>query len=662
MQRTNGFLAKLLDLEVSGKDAISAPGNWITPPLLNIQTHVDDTIDKLAPQLISQRGANKTGVWWFLVGSPGNGKSAAVGTLVRTLKEKYNSEFKEPKESGKLGRNLEDVDENDIPYVVELYEDGNKFASALFAQDASVVPNPYDSEPNAGSALIELLEAASAKGQSVVVCANRGIIEKALQQKVDKNTPWYQALKAIHDSKDSKTIDFKGSGSSNLVFDKVKIEVTPLDEKSIIADNTFGMLLDKATSNSSWSDCGGCSSSQLCPYKNNRDWLQSEEGKSRFIQVLRYAELMSGQAIVFREALAFIALMLAGTSRDYKDGITPCGWVHQRVKQGAIFSLLSRRIYMLLFKSYSQFGLKSGSKNKADQINIFTKNANLLPDESAAAINALNADTIATDVGLKRFLSVEGVFAEIDPAKENQGKQREQRWNIASSRGDLVGDQLLMSNLEKQCFSIWADCEDLTEKIEKQDDAHDYYRELRRWITSVTYRLGFFAEGNILFEQELEEYQKILDMNDDLTEEQEDLKIKIEDSFKTFVFGSENPQVKISKVLAVFGRKVGEQLEPELDLHASRKTRLIMKISDKKLELSPRSFAWLRRKSRTGLSNRTFPPDVQQVADDIRYKAASYIQYAFMEKGIKLQIIKANGDVLELERRSNRLRDPRDNL
>ena len=219
-----------------------------------------------------------------------------------------------------------------------------------------------------------------------------------------------------------------------------------------------------------------------------------------------------------------------------------------------------------------------------------------------------------------------------------------------------------MSNLEKQCFSIWADCEDLTEKIEKQDDAHDYYRELRRWITSVTYRLGFFAEGNILFEQELEEYQKILDMNDDLTEEQEDLKIKIEDSFKTFVFGSENPQVKISKVLAVFGRKVGEQLEPELDLHASRKTRLIMKISDKKLELSPRSFAWLRRKSRTGLSNRTFPPDVQQVADDIRYKAASYIQYAFMEKGIKLQIIKANGDVLELERRSNRLRDPRDNL
>ena len=167
-----------------------------------------------------------------------------------------------------------------------------------------------------------------------------------------------------------------------------------------------------------------------------------------------------------------------------------------------------------------------------------------------------------------------------------------------------------------------------------------------------------------MFEQELKEYQVILDINEnnDLTEAQEDLKVKIEDSFKMFVFGSESPQVKISKVLTVFGRKVSEQLEPELDLRASRKTRLIMKISDKELELSPRSFAWLRRKSRTGLSDKTFPPDVQQVADDIRYKAASYIKYAFIEKGIKLQIKKANGDVLDLERRNGRLRDLRDSL
>jgi len=664
MQNTNSFLTQLLDLEVSGKDAISAPGNWTTPPLLNIQTHVDDTIDKLALQLISQRGANKTGVWWFLVGSPGNGKSAAVGRLVRTLKETYNSELREPKESGKLGRELQDFDENDIPYVVELYEEGKNFASALFAQDASVVPNPYDSEPNTGAALIDLLEDASVKGQSVVVCANRGVIEKALQQKADKNAPWYQALNAIQNSNDSKIIKFNDSGSSKLVFEDIKVEVTPLDEKSIVADNTFGMLLDKATSNSGWSDCDGCSSSDECPFKNNRDWLKRDEGKSRFISVLRYVELMSGQAIVFREALALIALMLAGTSRDYKGGITPCEWVHERVEKGALFSLLSRRIYMLLFKSHSPFGLKNGAKDKAGQIDILTKTANLLPRAGAEAINALNTDKIATDVGLKRFLSIEGIFAEIDPVKENQGKKMEQRWNVATGRLDLVEDQPLISSLEKKCFSIWADCEDLPDEIKNQDDAHNYYRELRHWITSVTYSLGFFAEGHLLFEKELKEYQVILDLDDDkgLTDEQDELKEAIQDSFKSFVFGSDSPMVKISKVLTVFGRTVNDQLEPELDLSAGRKTRLVMKISDNELELSPRSFAWLRRKSRTGLSDKTFPPDVQQVADDIRYKAASYIKYAFINKGIKLQIKKPNGDLLELERKTTRLKKLRGDL
>ena len=380
--------------------------------------------------------------------------------------------------------------------------------------------------------------------------------------------------------------------------------------------------------------------------------------------MLRYAELMSGQAIVFREALAFIALMLAGTSRDYKGDITPCGWVHERVEKGAFFSLLSRRVYMLLFKSHSPFGLKNGTKEKADQINILNKSANLLPVIGTMAIKALKTDKIATDVGLKRFLSIEGIFAEIDPVKENQGKKREQRWNIATGRSDLVDDQPLITSLEKKCLSIWADCEDLTDKIEKQDDAHNYYRELRRWITSVTYRLGFFAEGHLLFEEELKEYQVILDINDnkELTEAQDELKEGIQDSFKKFVFGSDSPVVKISKVLTVFGRTVNDQLEPELDLSASRKTRLVMKISDNELELSPRSFAWLRRKSRTGLSDKTFPPDVQQVADDIRYKAASYIQYAFIERGIKLQIKKPDGHILELERKTTRLRKLRDNL
>ena len=196
MNKNNKFLSQLLNLAVSGRDAIIGPGNWLKKPLLNIETDVDKKIKKVAKSLIRETSTDKTGVWWFLIGSPGNGKSAAVGSLVRDLRDNYGSEFREPKDDrGKgLGRAIDELREGDLPYLMELYEKDNSYPSALFAQDASVVPKPWSKNPDPGDALIDLLKRAYKKGQSVVVCANRGIIERALQQKVDKSDRWYLSL------------------------------------------------------------------------------------------------------------------------------------------------------------------------------------------------------------------------------------------------------------------------------------------------------------------------------------------------------------------------------------------------------------------------------------------------------------------------------------
>ena len=656
MEKNNKFLSELLELEVSGKDAISAPGNWLKKtPLLNIKTEVDEIVEDIAPKLISQNGKNKKGVWWFLVGSPGNGKSAAVGSLVRILSENFDSAFREPKDGPHLGANITDIDEHDIPYIVELYEGKNQYSSALLAQDASVVPNPFDKSPNTATSLITLLKDASAHGRSVVVCANRGIIERALQQKSDKSDAWSQALEFIQEEGESKTIKFVKTSGNKLVFDEVEVKVTPLDKKSIISDNTFGKLLDKATDANQWTECDSCAFSPLCPFKNNRDWLATENGKLRFTEVLRYAELMSGQAIVFREALAFIALMLAGTSRDYQNVTTPCAWVHEKVEKGALFSLLSRRIYMLLFSSFSPIGLRHDSQDAKKQLEVLSAHTALLPHSSKIAIKGLSFDKVDKDVGLKRFLSEGRIFSELDPVKENQGKILEQKWNVAVGNIGPIQDNALVTDLEKRCFEIWNDCEKLTDQIPDQD-SHSYYRELRRWITSVTYRLGFFEEGKLLFQKELKEYQEILDIDEtvDLTEKQEELVYEIEKNFKNFVFGK-NPEVIISSVLTVSGRGVRDQLVPKLDLSEGMKTRLIMKIGTHDLELSPRSFAWLKRKSDAKISDKTFPPDVLQVANDIRYKAASYIKYALIPEDIYLKVTKPSGDVLHLHRRNQRL-------
>lgn len=655
MKKNNQFLTKLLDLEVAGKEAISAPAKWTNEPLLNIKTKVDEVVDFVAPSLISN--TKKTGVWWFLVGSPGNGKSAAVGSLVRKLEKEHNATFREPKENGKLGRALSELGENEIPYQMELYEEGNNnYASTLFAQDASVVPNPYDESPDPGEALVNLLDAAASRGQAIVVCANRGIIEKALQQNGVNKKSWYSALRAIRDGKKLDNIKFDSNKSGkNNVFDKVDIIVTPLDEKSIVGDGTFKNLVSRATASQKWDECSDCQSNAMCPFKSNRDWLESSDGLSRFNSIIRYGELMSGQALVFREALALISLLLAGSSRDYQS-ITPCEWVHQKNDKDSIFSLLSKRIYMVLFSSQSPFGLRLDNSDRKKQLNILTRCIDHLQSSSKNAINALK-EQVSTDIGLNRFLSEEGVFAELDPIKENQGKALEQRWNLDPKNiKQLVQEQALICNIEKKCFSIWADCDDAIDDIET--DANEFYRELRHWITSITYRLGFFAEGKILFQDELNEYQKALALdNADLSDDDDEFKYRLEESLEEFVFGSEDAKkIRISDVLTVHGAIISGSLTPEIDLEKSKKNRLVTSIGDSSIEISPRSFVWLRRKDKTGMSNKTFPPDVHQDATDIRYKAATSVDYAFIENKVYLDITKSDGSVLKLSRKNGKLR------
>jgi len=639
MENHNHFLVKLNNLEVAGKGAISGPSNWDQKPLLEIETSIDEIIEKVASGLVHPKHEDAIGQWWFLVGSPGNGKSAAVGKLVRTLRESHSSSFHEPKEGSKKGREITELGSNEIPYVVELYNKEFQYPSALFAQDASVVPDPYLNDPDPGDSLVHLLKTAASKGQSVVVCANRGVVERALQKhKSDSKERWYIALSAVQKNEiPNEPIIFNDGEKKSGVFKSVTVEITTLDEKSIIDDGSFEKLIKKATSDENWQECTGCSSADLCPFKSNREWLKSQDGLVKFADVMRTAELMSEQPIVFREAVAFISLMLTGSSRDYKD-TDPCGWVHKQVNDDAIFSLLARRIYMLLFKSDSPMGLKLHNEDREQQIKIIRKSKSFLDSQNARALEHLK-DSITTDVGLTRFLSSQGIFRELDPVKENQGKMLETKWNITTGDTEsTIYKEPLVTEIERRCFNIWNNCENIIEKlgVTPSDERSIYYRELRRWITSVTYRLGFFAEGNILFHKELKEYQNVLKIPSEpkvRTKDQQDMVRKIQTDFKKFVFNDEDIKIQISEVLTVYGGGIGDKLAPKLDLNASRKARLIMSLANNvTLELSPRSYAWLRRKSETHLSEKTFPPAIRQVARDMQLKAATAVNYAFEER------------------------------
>ena len=82
----NRFVTRLLRLQQDGKEAISGPANWREPPLLEVPTDPDCDIDALLEAMCpSPVDASPHGRWHWLIGSPGNGKSAKLGLLARRL-------------------------------------------------------------------------------------------------------------------------------------------------------------------------------------------------------------------------------------------------------------------------------------------------------------------------------------------------------------------------------------------------------------------------------------------------------------------------------------------------------------------------------------------------------------------------------------------------
>ena len=655
----NAFLSELLALQQDGSGAISAPSNWTIPPLLEVTTELDRTVDRIAPKLLSAGGKNQTGTWWFLIGSPGNGKSAAVGRLVRNLRENGSASFRlEKTSSGELGQDITELPPAEIPYKVELYEAGASYSSAWFAQDASVVRNPYAVDADPARELESLVRQACEKGVSLVVCANRGVLEKACEvagrKHENKGTAWYRALLAASRGKSEKNLPLESSARKP-VFRSVDVDVTPLDAESLLLTDTFKSVLSKATADSQWEACGECAALAVCPFRQNRNWLAEPQGADRLIVSLRLAELYSGQIIVFREAVALISLILSGCPLDYQNR-SPCSWVRERVEAGATFSLLARRIYMILFSSFSPFGLEVDDDDQQMQLNAISELAQP-PRVSETASNAIQCMTHAEhnvfpDVGIIRLLGRDGVLSQLDPVREGQRKVLEQRWDASPDQLLKIG-QPLVSGLEQECFEIWKDLEMGLESY--GDRTVGAYRSLRRWITSVTFRLGFFSEGHLLFEKELTDLERTIESTDGDDSPRRDLQLAdISDQLKNMLSISDYG-IEIGPFVNITGNWVTKEMEVQVTGNASRSGGLEANVGGNSLDLSAQVYAWLDRKAKTGLSKETFPDEVLQVAEDIRRRAATSSSYAFSEGDVRLQIsLPGHGQKTELRRVRNR--------
>lgn len=494
----NDFLVDLLTLQQDGKQSISAPSNWISQvPLLEVSTQIDEIVKDIGNVMLAAGNSESVARWHFFIGSPGNGKSAAIGKLCR-----YLHKMRECSIVDENNNDIVDLDPLLVPYALYVYEKDMNYASALIVQDASVVRNPFSPDVDPATDLIETLQQAWSKGVSLIVCTNRGVVEKAYRDISTNNNlnkaPWFKILRSIAESDlmvNKELIEEMNFEDNKTAFKKVNITCSHLDNMSLlIGSNIFNNLIQKAVDPERWICCEECSVKELCPYKTNQEWLFDEDGRKSFLKILQRAEVYSGQIIVFREAVAIISLILAGCPKDYING-HPCEWVRTSANAGEFFLLATRRIYMTLFSSYAPYGLEQSQMLQKKQVNSFEWLCQEMPGSQTKVKNSLNpiinGSPLSTDVGVTRLLGEEGIIAQIDPVRDSLPYEFYNLWD--SEYDYIIGHaNPMLTDIELQCLKIWASLEQSIEYFSGYI-VSDVHWALRRWSSNYLMHLGLLS-------------------------------------------------------------------------------------------------------------------------------------------------------------------------
>lgn len=662
----NDFLVDLLALQQDGKQSISAPTNWITQePLLEISTEVDDIVRELGNSILLDNSRNTVARWHFFIGSPGNGKSAAMGMLCRYLLRERGCQVEDEQ-----GCPIQELDVKAVPYALGVYENDNKYISALIVQDASVVRNPFSSDVDPASELISTLQEAWSKGISLIICTNRGVLEKAhrdnhMNSEMNKET-WFKILTSIVQSNPIIFDELPGEREfegDKTLFSKVKITYSHLDNRSLlIGRDILDRLIEKAVTPSNWDACDVCLVKDLCSFKANRDWLYNPSGRGKFLDILRKAEAFSGQIIVFREAVAIISLILAGCPRDYSSD-HPCTWVTEKVRDGDIFSIATRRIYMSLFTSSAPFGLEPIYSLRKKQVAALQRLQEEIHDTGqglkASLERVIQGLSPSTDVGVTRLLGEGGILSQIDPCRDSLQPDFYDSWD-SEYKLIIENDNSLLTSIERRCAEIWAFLEQVMEFIPGHMVSEAHWA-LRRWSSNFLMHLGALLEGRTAWSKELDQFLKLLEIvvkspENRTIEEKRSLR-ELDERLEVLLDtgnGSlqESGSLQLSETVILSGRWVRDKLKPRVVASEQSGSLFLLIEFDggEKATLGAPMFLWLSRRARSRLDPRCFPSELLAGAVDARIRAAAKGKYAFEDNDVQLVITNENGKIFHISR------------
>lgn len=650
--QNNPFLLDLLGLQQDGRQAISAPTNWTqSEPLLMVPTELDDVVNEIAASCILGT-SNTVGRWHFFIGSPGNGKSAAVGQLVRKLRSERNCSIVDDK-----GTDVSQLTDDSVPYALDVFENGQKFPSVRIVQDASVVRNPYAVDVDPARDLLDTLRDAWERGISLIICTNRGVLEKAFRDTyldpAINQQAWHKAiLRPLADSANGCDLP------SNLipptgrrpVFSSIRATTSFLDNRSLIlcGRGIFDGLIQQAVRADKWEVCDHCRAAQLCPLKGNRDWLADSTGREHVVKAFRRAEVLSSQVIVFREALAAISFLLAGCARDYHD-LHPCDWIRRLVVRGDLFALAARRIYMSLFCPSFPRGLEVSHELRTYQTESLKALSEALPTGAAKEALAAALDTNSapsTDVGISRLLASDGVFVRLDAIQGPLPSSFYDAWDGSYDRIKTLTPPFI-TEIERRCADVWFSLENAAENMPSYV-ASDAFWAVRRWSSQFTLHLGSLAEGIAFSAEHIDEFSELLELlwkeRDARTISERRRLRELEQLVERLLNrnpdpGSSPTGVRLAENVHVAGPWIEREMLPSVDASpASGSLTIIVRFgkSHDYTTLAAQMYLWLRQRASGTMDPRCVPGDLLSEAMDAKGRAVAKSLYAFTPNDISL--------------------------
>lgn len=289
--------------------------------------------------------------WIFLVGGPGNGKSETVqdflsqldnslglgGSLSGYLAQKF-------REGPIVPRKVE-VRAADLPATPTAFSE--KVGRLIVVQDATATE---DAQGNAARELAydvaDLLTDDSNPSPVFLVCANRGLLTRTLREAFENWGGDETMTKLI-----VELIKASGLGTETLggrpacwpLAAYPRIACWPLDLESLLVGTggttPFDQAFSRATAELDWESTGrclDCGSRDLCPFRQNAEWLRDSQLRENLRTIIRHGELASGQRWNFRDLFSLTAELIVGQWSDFENIDHPCAWVHKNVQHASI--------------------------------------------------------------------------------------------------------------------------------------------------------------------------------------------------------------------------------------------------------------------------------------------------------------------------------------